>query len=229
MNGHGEYSQRRGKMGEIGNIFDNMYRQFILRDLFAKIAPGSIMLLSTSFLFSPSISQSFGGFSRLSFWLWMIILVAAWIIGFVVQHGGIIFGIIKDRTYSYRKEAKKGKTDEIKKTFSDKIDTHFLEKAQITMDAGQEFNRVLERIVVIKEACGNWSIALGYSALVLLVRFFLCLSANYKYVPLYAYLFLSLVLGCIVLNLAHRFHFDREGWFKDAYFKYKKKEIKGTP
>ncbi|MBE3050299.1 hypothetical protein IMZ48_48940 [Candidatus Bathyarchaeota archaeon] len=198
-------------MGEIGNIFDNLYRQFILRDLFAKIAPGSIGLLFTFLVFLSSLQESLCTISGFRFWQWLIVFAVAWMAGFVLQHGGIVIGLLKDRTYSYRK-----------KNQIEKIEEHFLAKALITIDAGLEYNKVLERIVVIKEACGNWSIALGYSAVMLLVRYFLHFSASCKYVLLYVFLFIGFVLGGFILNMAHRFHFDREGWFKDAYFDYKK-------
>jgi hypothetical protein len=200
-------------MGELDNIFGNLYRQFILRDLFAKIAPGSIVLFSTFLILSSSLQESLGTISGFRFWQLLIVFAIAWIIGFILQHGGIVVGLLKDQTYSYRK-----------KNQIERIEEHFFKKANITIDAGMEYNRVLERIVVIKEACGNWSIALGYSAVILFVRFFPDSSHDYKHILLYISPFLGVELGCIVLNLAHRFHFDRERWFKDAYFEYKKRK-----
>lgn len=137
-------------MNELVTLFDAFYSRFVLRDLFAKIVPG-MMLLSAMAMSLTSSSSVLTYVASVSFWFWIAIFSAAWIIAFAVQALAEKYDLIR----YYPKGLEQIQIYDMLIQFY-KISS-VLEKQQI------------ERLVVIKEACGNGYMALSISLLLLVV------------------------------------------------------------
>lgn len=140
-------------MEEVKNIFNVIYSHFILRDLFGKIVPGSMVLIMLVW-YSANFSYLEKLFD-LSLWPWLILIGLAWIIGFAIQSLGEFFlGWFKwGYRYFPKVEGIKGKKRELENWYNiyviEFLNTYATEN-EIKLD---------ERMVVIKEACGNGFIA----------------------------------------------------------------------
>lgn len=135
-------------MNEISALFDSLYNKFIMRDLVAKITPGLIAIFATMVVMCGSIKSSIDFLCQFSHWQWLLLPIA-WITGFVLQHTGIMTHWLTDLTYkNWRRKDEDGQKE------------RFRIKADILARKDAEFLKALERTVVIKEACGNFSVAL---------------------------------------------------------------------
>lgn len=112
------------------------YSRFILRDLLAKITPGSIVLLTMIKNFINN-KTTFNNISNFSFVIGLLFITISWIIGFAIQGLGEKLKLIK---YHENKEA-------------GKLYSEFLKYGE------KEQYKDVERMVVIKETCGNSYIA----------------------------------------------------------------------
>jgi len=158
------------------SLFDSFYTNFILRDLLAKITPGSI-IFSTLFVISSKDSSSFVEFiSDLTFWSSIILLGILWITGIAVQGLGEILVWIR---YFPK--------DIDNRTFQE-IRLEFLKRAS---DGQKQEN---ERIIVIKEACGNTYVAIVIALFLFFLGGVIRISLHYPifvkqnalYIPLLA-------------------------------------------
>jgi hypothetical protein len=137
-------------MAEVNNVIDSLYSKLLLRDFFGKIVPGTIVILTVAVsLSSLSIIKDFlvdAGFA-----LWLLLIGASWIVAFSVQSLGEFCTLIR----YHRKDLSDSEYYKLRHRFNSLVDDR--ERMQ------------LERIVVIKEACGNGCVALLLSVLILLV------------------------------------------------------------
>jgi len=79
-------------MEDLAALFNAFYTRFVLRDLLAKITPGTIVLvaISTIFIWKPEdVAHYFAG---LTIWAWTILLAFSWITGIAIQSIGECFG-----------------------------------------------------------------------------------------------------------------------------------------
>jgi hypothetical protein len=67
------------------SIFEGFYSHFILHDLFGKIIPGSIVLLSIVVAKAPTFDSLSKVFSQQQSFGWMFWIGAAWLLGFSLQ------------------------------------------------------------------------------------------------------------------------------------------------
>src|SRR3990172_1335951 len=139
-------------MSDLTSLFDALYTRLLLRDFFGKIVPGSFIILAIVISLPPiptSILETVKCFGSMSFWLWLFFLGWAWIIAFAVQAFGETFKLIK--------------------WHGEKTDREFLKKrVDFGRRASCRESQQLERLIVIKEACGNGFLSLLLGVLILI-------------------------------------------------------------
>jgi len=142
-------------MSDLTSLFDALYTRLLLRDFFGKIVPGSFIILAIVISLPPYSDLYFrdGKMLRVHVILALaIFLGVAWIIAFAVQAFGETFKLIK--------------------WHGEKTDQEFLKKrVDFGRRASCRESQQLERLIVIKEACGNGYLALVLSALLLFLDF----------------------------------------------------------
>ena len=167
---------------DLAKLFDSFYNRFILRDVFGKIVPGFILLSGIVLAFSSPekiyaamkpflFKTSAAELNSVS--LWVILLSSlgiGWLAGLGIERLGEIAGILVDPP---RKLTEQRWLNLI--IFFDRD----------TMEKPYERSQ-RERMVVIKEACGNASVALGVAALsgIWIVNEWGCLILTGVLVPL---------------------------------------------
>ena len=148
----------------ISDIVSSLYTQFILRDLFAKIIPGLIFLLSIIFFVNDynSIIKIKFFISNISFLFALLLIAISWLIGISIQSFGEFIRIIK--IYHVLDE-----NDKRKFNIDDWVNlrSHFLKKAS---DNELKF---IERMSVIKEASGIFSLSLLFSSIVFIPNYYI--------------------------------------------------------
>jgi len=135
-------------MSEVSNIIDSLYSKLLLRDVFGKIVPGITVILSIAVSLS-SLTVVIDFLKDAEFALWVLFIGAAWVVAFSVQSFGEFCGFIR----YHRKDLPLDKYYKLRHKFNSLVDER--ERMQ------------LERIIVIKEACGNGYVALALSLLIL--------------------------------------------------------------
>lgn len=123
-------------MSEIHKLLTIIYNKFYLRDLFGKIVPGLVLFLSI-YIAVDHYLHNIG--LQLNWILIIILLGSSWVLGFCVQSFGESIFLIRYYTKNYNTESEFYKCYIL---FQDKASTSEKEN--------------LERLVVIKEACGNY-------------------------------------------------------------------------
>ena len=142
-------------MSYIENLFDALYYQFVLKDLFGKIIPGllflSVMAISQ---IPPTEFFIYVAFMK-NWWFWLITLGIAWIIAFSIQSFGEKFNLI--RYFPCKGEDK--------------------ECIAIAHQKLRQFNKyapkiewqIVERYRLIMESCGNSYLTLSISLMLIFV------------------------------------------------------------
>jgi len=139
-------------MSDLTSLFDALYTRLLLRDFFGKIVPGSFIILAIVISLPPYSDLYFrdGKMLRVHVILALaIFLGVAWIIAFAVQAFGETFKLIK--------------------WHGEKTDREFLKKrVDFGRRASCRESQQLERLIVIKEACGNGFLSLLLGVLILI-------------------------------------------------------------
>ena len=134
------------------NLFYAFYFSFILRDVFGKIVPGMILIISIVLTFNPTL-EIFNKVLTMSLWPWIGIFGVGWLSGFVVQGIGEIISLGPLKFYRYH--TREYSNPEF-------LVTKFKFEQKATMEQKLQY----QRFVVIKEACGNGYLALFLSILI---------------------------------------------------------------
>lgn len=196
-------------MSEAENIFNAFYSKFVLRDFFGKIIPGSIILLSVAIALT-SLSNTLTFIIRMSGWMWLFATGFSWISGFAVQSLGEGWLI---RYYPRNKRLTRQQFYEILIRFDQRSVSSPIERQQV------------ERIVVIKEACGNSYVALGISLLILFAEgLFDRVRSGCPIVP-WAYselirlapFIIITIVAIIFLGIMHFRHVSRQYDYMDVF------------
>ena len=123
-------------MNEIREILTIIYNRFYLRDLFGKIVPGLIFCISIYL----TVNQSLLKMSvQVNLILAIVLLGSSWVLGFCVQSFGEWIGLIRYYSKDYKTQ---------RDFYKDYIS---FQKKAIASEKED-----VERLVVIKEACGNF-------------------------------------------------------------------------
>jgi hypothetical protein len=184
------------------NWFDALYTRFLLRDVFAKIAPGFLLLMSVLASLAGSVSTQAGtqtpsatdwSIPNLPTATWIGFLALSWILGFAIQSFGEFIRLI--RYYPANMTEIAWRT----------LSSRFREHARYEVHRQQ-----YERLVVIKEACGNTCASLLVTSLWVLVIFLVngkltwdSLMSNLHFVVL------DVVLFALLLRM-HYVHVQRQ-------------------
>ncbi len=204
-------------MSDVSGIFDSLYSRLILRDLLAKILPGTILLATVAYAALPT--ETFRTLLDPPLWLALSTLGSGWLTAFAVQGLGERSGFIKNDPSGFKRK-----------------DTYKL-MVEFDRRATSSQQMQAERLLVIKEACGNGSLALLLSALLTIVLWPLRVLAYkaslagmlrmvwWPFVPL---LILYLVAACSLryMHLLHRDHFRT---YMEAVIGSGFTEIDGSP
>ncbi len=140
-------------MSDLSNLFNALYSQFVLRDFFGKIVPGFLLIMSIAISLT-SLRETNEYLKSMSGWMWVLTGGISWIGGFMIQSFGESVKLFRifPKTLSF--------SDFFRKLIR-------FEMLSKTIQVGQGD---LERLVVIKEACGNSYIALIIASLILLLN-----------------------------------------------------------
>lgn len=183
-----------GQINSLTSLFDSFYTRFVMRDILAKVIPGSILLvfISATILSLPKVISSI---NSMSFGLCIVGGGAAWLVGFIVQSFGEMFKLIR---YFPKKISW---DDEIENILA------FLEVA--SYDEKLQF----ERFVVIKEACGNGYVALLvsflFSIFIKVLESLFTLSFTHSLLSTNSWLYgIGIALWVLAIIFLRRMHFE---------------------
>lgn len=192
-------------MSELSGLFDALYSRLLLRDFFGKVVPGAIVIFSVcATVFTPA--EVAGFVQNMSFLPATIFVGLAWIVAFSVQALGEKTKLIRyhdldtnRQFYVRRKE--------------------FLDK---TTDAQE--HQQLERLAVIKEACGNGYLALVLSSILFFVDFLVKYGVvvTVEGIKSHWYQLVFLVGLTIFLACMHFIHVGRQTEYMDTVLNRKR-------
>jgi len=207
-------------MSELKDLFESFYSKLVLRDFFGKVIPGALVV--GSFVYPRIIATCVGGLT--SPWLWLLFIGLAWVAAFAIQALGEIHGWIRyyprileclawEKVVERDPELKHltgvglaglGPPDHERgdKNWQDFI-THFNVNVS---DPAQIMQR--ERLVVIKEACGNTYLAFIFTSLKVIADLVLRHLVDSTLPGPHAFLAApTLVLALVVIYYLRRMHF----------------------
>ena len=189
----------------MGDAIKYLYSQFILRDVLSFITPGAIIVAATTYVFYPELLE------RPIHWLLFIPLFGVcYIIGFALQCFGELFGFIRFTPYDERSWQKRFGIFSCKYTHDydnpcksniwwweeqEKL-TEFFEAIAENEGAQQGH----ERLVVLKQMCGNGFIAIAIASVLIAAKFCPCT---------YVQIALGVLLAIVLLGSlfwGHRVH-----------------------
>jgi len=183
-------------MANGSQLIESLYTRLVLRDLFGKVLPGSLVLVGAYVAFlsdAPSPTRTILRLAEAPFGLWAILVPLAWLTSFAIQAAGELFGLI--RYYPKRVESQAEVASQL---------------AEFMSKATPAERQVHERLVVIKEACGN-----GYLALLVTA---VCMAARFHQ-PRHSALAGAVLVAAIFLRWLHRRQVDRQKDWRDAVVK----------
>jgi len=134
------------------NIVDSVYSRFILRDALGKMVPGLILVASITATLVP-VPIMVDHARSIPSWGWLAVFGLSWLAAFALQSFGERTGLFKSLPPGPDKDLNQWYKDYLR------FKTH----------AAPQAIREHERFVVIMEACGNASVALLVSAILLVI------------------------------------------------------------
>lgn len=138
---------------ELSELIGMLYDSFLLRDLFAKIVPGTIVLIAA--LYGPDMGNAIPSQIAAIGWLPALILAGvAWTVGIAVQGFGTLFKFIK--LHLSEGEEKAGK--------------RYKDRSDFNANANPFDIKQVERYAIIVEAAGNSATAIFIGIAIAAVR-----------------------------------------------------------
>ena len=141
-------------MADGNGVVGSLYDRLVLRDFLGKVVPGALLVITAYWVClssSPTLVATVVHVSQASWGLWLLLASLGWFVGVAVQAAGETVGVIR---YYPRGVA----------------EAEFMGKLVALEKASSGARQAHERLVVIKEACGNAGIALVLSTLLILLR-----------------------------------------------------------
>ena len=139
-------------MNEISKIFESFYTDFLLRDLFAKIIPGFIVIATTSYCIFGVNLPSPDTFKQAKWLIFLLIGGVCWILGFGIQWLGERISTTKQSPSDYKNSRRRYNL----RIFFDH-------------NSSDREKKQAERYAIIKESTGNLSTALILSFCIFLI------------------------------------------------------------
>ena len=175
-------------LNEINSLVDKIYEKFLLRDVFAKIVPGFILLTTIVFSITHDLTKT----QNLLQFSWLIVIGFSWILGFGVQGIGELTSLIRYYTKDYETDKK-----------------WYIAYNKFNSNASSEEKSNCERLVVIKEATGNMAIAFLLSIIIVNISFAITDSPHFKSSISIFGTIIIFTISLILLRM-HRVHSRRQ-------------------
>ncbi|MHC4478969.1 MAG: hypothetical protein ACYS9T_10970 [Planctomycetota bacterium] len=204
----------------IKDFFQSLYSRFILRELLGKMMPGGIVMLSCVVgildLLDKDIIAFFLGCPRLPFGIWIYLFGISWLFGLGIQQVGerswrpIRLRYFPDKEFreSYEGYHIANETEELRTWYE--LSVKFENSSPKPRQQQQ-----LERLGIIKDACGISGYSIAISLVLLSLSTFLKRVSDigdwFKniIIPFLPGIMLLFVI-CVALLLMHRAHVKRE-------------------
>jgi len=177
-------------MNEKTSIVEAFYNNFLLRDLFAKIVPGFVVLITAVFQ-SPIEDKVVAMGEKIGWPLILMVSGVAWIVGFAIQKLGECCRFIKHHPSDYKNYEKRYET-----------------RIEFKRIASPSESQQVERYAIIKEAAGNGATAIFLVVLIFCCRFLTCYSPVLSRTELV--FFILLIVFFIMLILVNHSHADKQ-------------------
>jgi len=191
--------------GRATHWFTLVYQEFLLRDIFGKVVPGMLVIVSL-FVVGTDLSTVVTKALELPWWLWGIAIGPAWLFGFAVQSLGEMLWFLR---YFPAPAANEKEEEHFKKMYR--------ELREFWSKGSPRDQRHLERFVVIKEACGIGACGLGLSLVLLGANDVIRVLHDQAPVDPHRVLIAIALAGCVVsLGRMHRCHIFRQKWFQEV-------------
>jgi hypothetical protein len=182
-------------MSDIPGIFDSLYSRLVLRDVFAKILPGTIVSAAVAYAALPP--DTFFALLDPSLFLALGMMGCGWLAAFAIQGLGEKYKFIKNEPPGLNRQQLYERMVEFERKSSPSQQMH------------------AERLLVIKEACGNGYLALSLSVLLTILLWPLRVVATgasltlrsswWPFVPL-SILYIVAALSLRFMNRSHAKH-----------------------
>lgn len=159
-------------------LVDAIYSRFLLRDMVGKVVPGSILLFAIigSFLEKNDVLQLVG---KTGFFAALVLISMAWVMAFSIQAFGERLGLIRYFPKIPKDEISNGCVIDDKARFK-----RYYQKIILFNKHATSLERMeRERLLVIRESCGNTYVSLIFSFVVFITAY--CIR-TYVYVDISA-------------------------------------------
>lgn len=152
-------------MGDFVEGLKYLYREFILRDILSFVTPGAIVVFAALYTLSPSIR-----FEVPHWLLYIPIFGVLFMVGFAIQCFGEFVGIVRTQeniagTWHQRMGIFRCWNPNI---WWEKVHERAAQ-FQTETNQDQDASRRVERLAVLKQMCGNCSIALAIAVILLVI------------------------------------------------------------
>lgn len=209
---------------ELRSLFDSIYERFLLRDFMGKVIPGLILLTALTHLVWPN-QRLLGRMPRWGVLEAAVIFGVAWIAGLVVQSLGETrpCRLIRYFPPEYGVGLDKVVMKAFYVDFRQCVNSTFEEGANGNTLRGRETRQHLERLTVIKEACGNSAVALLLAAGMTGIGMALQLCGSGSPYSSFCQSKTGCVVGIVTMIVAatlllrmHRKHAERQLWYMEV-------------
>ena len=154
-------------MDDLKTFFDSFYDRFVLRDFFGKVIPGSILLFSVTLSLS-SFPVVLFYLNNLNIYLWIFLVGVGWITGFTIQSFGDRLKLVRYFSGDIKQENERKHNYKTQQDFYDS-------------EPSAPIRQTYERLIVIKEACGNSYVSLIISLIIFIIAFIVSFKDNCQY------------------------------------------------
>jgi len=188
-------------VNSIEGIISSLYTNYLLRDVAAKIIPGSLTLLTL-----PLYRHGLRGIQEIvanfGFAEWIFSIGAAWILSYSIQTIGELTHLLRQWP-----------------AVLDDFDERYEFRALFGTHASDRERRLVERYVVIKESCGIGYLAIWVSIVLVLCQFVLDFATGIVVVNIehatragavFGVPFAGLLLASLLLRASHFRHLKRQ-------------------
>ena len=200
-----------GSGWDLRGILRDLYEGFFLVDVLGKVVPGLVFVVIWASVLKGSTSAVVNDVHELSAWVWLFLGGVGWLAGFGLQGLGEIFWIT---TYFPKQPHVWAETAEAQ------IKKHYRERREAALKGRETDRRELERLTVIREACGNGGIALLLGVLLVVFAGFV---ENRTVLTLFPPL--ALGVGLVWMHFANA---ERAQWFREVVTEDEVEDDKGT-
>lgn len=198
-------------MSDLQHVFDALYSRLLLRDFFGKIVPGMIVLVTISLAVFPS-NDVLMFCNKVKFFPALILIGLAWIMAFAIQAIGEKTRLIRYHTYKKNEE-------------------FYTIRFQFHKETEPEERQELERLIVIKEACGNCYVALLFCTAFSCLNVLKMKGLKYMVIKLIMHWPVVAVVVIIIVFLAimHFIHVSRQDEYMRTILKASKEPVGSGP